>query len=504
MRERVRAMPVLELLEDAGDALYVRYRCADPQAAHLRLGEALRAAGFGWAQAATTGGRWALRVRDADRVAPARVDALLCAVALLGPIAADGPVSAAYAARLREDGLPDYCGFAVLWRLIAAGIEIARLGPILDARVARDPEDPRFHMDVGTLLILTQLAPNRDIAFAYQRKAIGWSPHYVLPPQRPGAPLRLLALAAPGDMTANTHLDLLLENTDVELHLVYVQQGRPLPDPLPEHDLVFVAIGESPASRALLSQVTPVLRTSARPVLNRPEAILEMSRDRVAGRFASAPGLDVPMTRPASRNLLLSVSSGALAIGEALPGVAFPLIVRPLDSQGGRGLERVEDPSALGTYLAGSDDLEFFVAPFIDYRDADGQYRKYRVAAIRGRMFPCHMAVSSRWMVHYVNADMDASEAKRAEEARFLSEFDQGFGARHAAALQHIDRTLGLDYYGLDCAETPDGRLLVFEIDTAMLVHAMDPEDLYPYKKPAMRRLFAAFREMLGQAAAGA
>lgn len=55
----------------------------------------------------------------------------------------------------------------------------------------------------------------------------------------------------------------------------------------------------------------------------------------------------------------------------------------------------------------------------------------------------------------------------------------------------------------MDCAETEDGRLLVFEIDTAMLVHAMDPEDLYPYKKPAMRRLFAAFREMLGLAAAG-
>jgi hypothetical protein len=34
-----------------------------------------------------------------------------------------------------------------------------------------------------------------------------------------------------------------------------------------------------------------------------------------------------------------------------------------------------------------------------------------------------------------------------------------------------------------------------------MIVHAMDPEDLYPYKKPAMRKLFAAFVDGLHQAA---
>ena len=104
-------------------------------------------------------------------------------------------------------------------------------------------------------------------------------------------------------------------------------------------------------------------------------------------------------------------------------------------------------------------------------------------------------------MIHYVNADMDASAEKRAEEARFMAEFDAGFGARHGAALACIDRLLGLDYYGIDCGETPDGKLLVFEVDTAMLVHAMDAADLYPYKRPQMLKLFGAFREMLERAA---
>lgn len=478
-------MPVVDQVEPGGNEVFFRYRCADPAAVHPRLAESLQWAGFDVVQEASL-----LRVQGSS-LAQERVDPFLCALALLGPIAAEGPVSPSYARGLRRDGLPDYCGFAALWRLLGAGFDIPRLGPILDARAARDPGNAGAQLDIATLLFLTQMPVNRAAAFACQRRAIERRAPVVLPAQRPGTPLRVLALAAPGDMTANTHLDPLLEYSDVELHLAYVQQGAPLPNPLPAHDLVFVVIGEAPESRALLSQLLPFEQGSSRPVLNRPGAILEMSRDRVAARFRGAPGIEIPVTRQVPR--------AQLAAGS---GFAFPVIVRPLDSQGGKGLERIEDPSALGAYLAANPDREFFVAPFVDYRSPDGRYRKYRVVAIQGRMFPCHMAVSTRWMVHYVNADMETSADHRAEEERFLSAFDEGFGRRHAAALAHIDRTLGLDYYGMDCAETPDGRLLVFEIDTAMLVHAMDPEDLYPYKKPAMRRLFAAFREMLGRAAA--
>jgi hypothetical protein len=34
---------------------------------------------------------------------------------------------------------------------------------------------------------------------------------------------------------------------------------------------------------------------------------------------------------------------------------------------------------------------------------------------------------------------------------------------------------------------------VVFEADVAMIVHAMDSAELYPYKKPAMAKLFAGF-----------
>ena len=36
-----------------------------------------------------------------------------------------------------------------------------------------------------------------------------------------------------------------------------------------------------------------------------------------------------------------------------------------------------------------------------------------------------------------------------------------------------------------------------------MIVHDLDPAELYPYKKPQMRKLFDAFEAFLAAAAAG-
>ncbi len=109
----------------------------------------------------------------------------------------------------------------------------------------------------------------------------------------------------------------------------------------------------------------------------------------------------------------------------------------------------------------------------------------------------CHRAISSHWMVHYLNAGMDADAGKRAEEARAMAEFDRDFAVRHRDAFAGLQARIGLDYYQIDCAETADGRLLVFEADVAAIVHLMDPPDRYPYKPAQMRRVFAAFERML-------
>src|SRR5262249_53153513 len=139
---------------------------------------------------------------------------------------------------------------------------------------------------------------------------------------------------------------------------------------------------------------------------------------------------------------------------------------------------------------------------YIDYASPDGRFRKLRVALIEGRPFIAHMAVSEHWMVHYLNAGMAEDPGKRAEEAGMMATFDAGFARRHAAAFPALHAAFGLDYLALDCAEDRQGRLLVFEADTAMILHDMDPPDLYPYKAPAMRRLFDAFQTLIARRAA--
>ena len=83
-------------------------------------------------------------------------------------------------------------------------------------------------------------------------------------------------------------------------------------------------------------------------------------------------------------------------------------------------------------------------------------------------------------------------------------EFRRSFARRHEAAFAALHERLDFDYYSIDCAETRDGRLLVFEADTAAIIHLMDPPDLFPYKPAQMRRVFAAFDGLLRRAAARA
>lgn len=395
------------------------------------------------------------------------------------------------------DGLPPYIGFAGLWRLEQSGMEIAHIGPLLEARLARDPNNVAAMMDIATLSILTLRPENRAFALSVQSRAIELQQLYRLAASQEPPGVRVLVLMSAGDMTAVTPVDCLVEQSDVELQMLYVQPGRPLPDKLPEHDLVFVAIGECAPNRPLLEQIAEFTGSSRKPVLNLPERILKLSRDNVSAALRGIPGVAMPVTALVARERLAEVGRAEMPVAKLWREGAFPIIARPMDSQGGKDLARLDGPADVDSYLKAVASDQFFVSSFIDYSGSDGLFRKYRVVVIDGQPLACHMAISKHWMIHYVNADMDADAMKREEESRFMAGFDTEFAARHAGALRGIDTALGLDYYAVDCAESADGSLLVFEADTAMLVHAMDPVDLYPYKQPQMRKVFAAFRQML-------
>ena len=392
--------------------------------------------------------------------------------------------------------LPAYLGLAALMRLSLAGTELAPLGQALIARATEDASDSSSLMDAG---VIFQLLGNPEVGLQLQREALKTQRLYRLPARQP-VKLRLLALMAPGDIMSSVPVECLLEDSDVELNLYYASADTSNLQDIPEHDVVFVAISESAANRPILAAWQELLATWPKPVVNDPSHVIRVARDNAYKLLHGIPGVSIPPTTRIRRPHLEYMARQATEGEAEQDGMIFPMIVRPLDSHAGHDLYKIATGAELAEKLASLPGNDFYVSPFVDYRSTDGQFRKYRVILIEGRPYACHMGISDHWMIHYLNAGMADSADKRAEEAAFMADFDSAFAQRHATALARIHQAIGLDYLGIDCAETLDGDLLIFEVDHAMVVHAMDPVDVFPYKQPAMHKLFAAFRALLQKA----
>ena len=386
-----------------------------------------------------------------------------------------------------------FVGLAPFLRLSIAGDDLLPYGQQLLALAQQRPDDANLWMNLSqAMLCLGQ----REMGLAVQGQALEAQRIYDLPAAQQPARLRLLMLMVAGDLSANTPLDCLLEDSDIDLIFYYVTPGDPLTLPIPKHDALLVAVSEDDDNRELLIALESLLQGWPVPVINAPRHIPSVGREAASALLGDAPGVLIPPTLRASRSQLLSIAQGEAGLAEWFADCAFPLIVRPVGSHGGHGLDRIVDAAALADYLARVDASDFFVSRFIDYRSADGFYRKMRVALIDGVPFACHMGVSKHWMIHYLNAGMYEEAWKREDEASFMAGFDD-FAQRHALALQAIYERSGLDYVCIDCAQTADGQLLVFEIDHAMVVHAMDTEAMFPYKQQHMQKVSGAFRDYL-------
>jgi len=391
-------------------------------------------------------------------------------------------------------------GLARLAKLAFDGADLSLLWEELSVRALAASPDAGALMDLSTI---AQLMGRRKDRLRLQAHALALQRVYRQPPSVPSDNgLRLLAFMAPGDFLANTPLEFLLEGSSTTLDMVYMIPGLPLPRPLPDHDVALVAVSELEENRAVLGEISALVPSWPRPILNAPAHIARLTRDGAWALLRSIPGVVFPMNARIDRRGFIGMAQRDTIPKALLDGRGYPIVARPLDSHAGEGLSRLESPSAVADYLAARPEQHFFIAPFVEYRSPDGLYRKYRIALIDRRPFACHMGVSSHWMIHYLNAGMSESAHKRAEEAKFFAEFDRDFALRHADALAAVAERIGLDYVTVDCGETRDGQLLIFEAGNGMIVHAMDPPELFPYKPPQMHKVFAALEAMLRRAAA--
>jgi glutathione synthase/RimK-type ligase-like ATP-grasp enzyme len=350
----------------------------------------------------------------------------------------------------------------------------------------RDPGSRDAHQ---RLYEVEQMLGQPAAGIAHLRLALQGSRVVTLPALDAPAKLTVLALSRVAQWEANTPLELIIDTQHTTLHRYYIDDvdTQLPPGDVPAYDVLFNSIGESERAASALKLAELFAECALRRPINPPEIVATIGRTAVAQRFAASANVIAPAVE--------RVEAGALRAH----AVAEPLVVRPVGSQAGIGLARVASRQELHAYLDEQTHSAYFVMPFVDYRNDDGFFRKYRVMFVDGKPYACHLAISPRWMIHYYNAAMAEHQWMRDEEARFIANLDEVFTSRLRDALDEISAAIPLEYFGIDCAIARDGRLLLFEADAAMLVHGTDPPDLYPYKRAGFERIQTALMELLSK-----
>jgi Tetratricopeptide repeat len=348
-----------------------------------------------------------------------------------------------------------------------------------EAALAADGDVAEAHQ--GLARVLTELGEEAAAAPHWQR---GFGGHAVVTkPYRgrsAGVPVLLLVSAKGGNIPTRQILD----DRIFAVSALYAEFFDPA-QPLPEHALVFNAIGDADLCGEGLSRAEAIIARNTAPVVNPPARVEQTGRAANARRLAGLPDVVAPAIRVVAKADLAGAAS------------AFPLLLRAPGFHTGRHFSRVERREDLATAIAALPGDKLLAIEYLDARGADGMARKYRAMIIDGALYPLHLAISADWKVHYFTADMAANAAYRAEEQRFLADMPAALGSRAMAALVAIGGVLGLDYAGVDFGLRADGALLLFEANATMVINPPDPDPIWDYRRAPIKRALDAARNML-------
>ena len=354
------------------------------------------------------------------------------------------------------------------------------------------PDHAEAHQ--GLSYVLAELG-EADRAASHRQKGFEQRPVVTLPYRGEGPPISVLQLvsALGGNIPTRNFLDDRVFETTVVV-AEFFDSSRALPP----HQLIFNAIGDADLAGEALAAIKTLLASSSAPLLNRPAAVLATGRADNAQRLSRIPGVIAPAMVNLPREVFQSTDAAATL---ARHGLTFPMLIRSLGFHTGRHFLFLENPAALSNAVASLPGAELTAIQYLDSRGADGKVRKYRVMMIDGQLYPLHLAISSHWKIHYSTAEMADRAEHRAEDAEFLENMPSVLGYRALAALEKIQRTLGLDYAGIDFGLGPTGDLLLFEANATMVVNPPEPDERWAYRRPAVERIFSAIRHMLLQKA---
>lgn len=311
---------------------------------------------------------------------------------------------------------------------------------------------------------------------------------------RSGATIVSLAKGVQFSYAGNIDLMAELSHPDLAISQVLLGCLREAPIKMPMPSVILNCIADPDSHGRSLERATELLEQARVPVLNRPQNVRKTTRDNIYRLFHGTPGLVVPRTLRLAPRRLDDIRA-VIADG----GMTAPFLVRPAGEHGGTGLLRVDTEADLDQLERFAfDGRGYYLTEFVDFRSPDGLYRKYRLVMLDGRVYPRHLIASDHWNIHARSRStvMQNNLDLMAQERAFIDHPDRHFSATVGQALAHIRKTLDLDYFGIDCALTTQGEMVVFEINACVniLQRHVPPFD---YLNAAVERIRAGLINMV-------
>jgi tetratricopeptide (TPR) repeat protein len=371
--------------------------------------------------------------------------------------------------------------------------DLSELGAAIDCferAVSLNPQDANSIYCIGNM---RQKMGDRGGAEAAYIRGSQLQPLIRRPAAQSPAEFRVLTLFGP--FAGNTPTEYLLTGPHYEVNTLVAFEGRgyDIEALRQSADVVFNLISDADQAQSVFPWVIELVDRLNLPTINPPRQVQQTTREIVARLLDGIPGCRIPKV------VRLGADVSSITALEAAATFAMPVLVRPAGTHGGDDFEKFDNLSEVAAFVARRPDAEHYLIQYLDYRSADGHFRKYRFIFIGDEILPYHLAIGADWKLHHDSTDMIDHGWMQREEEAFLSDPRVFFNPGHYAALRAIRQAIGLEYLGIDCGLDAAGQLVVFEVNASMLVHQQNEN--FPYKAPYVERIKLAFEAMLRKTA---
>lgn len=248
------------------------------------------------------------------------------------------------------------------------------------------------------------------------------------------------------------------------------------------------------------------------PVINPPEAMAQVSREKNAAALAGIPGLKVPQI--AKFHLEMGDIDGIVA--DIADTIGYPAILRhPSAHSSSRSLRgnepktvyRVSNAQEARDVLQKSGWSDFYAIEFVNLRKKEGWYRKLRAICVgqeivifRGGCYKDWIA--SGWFTKPEGIAFYREHPAAVEHLRrILTNPEDELGSGCLQVLRDIRSRIPLDIFGIDFDVDDIDNVVFFEASAGMVIEhprAAAPSDLWLPMEP-FERVHVAFHRLVAQ-----